>query len=128
MIRRPPRSTLFPYTTLFRSDPVGLPGGLRRLLHQGALRDAQPPASRIAQPALSPDVLRAVAASPGGALARGDAALLGAPVVRGQPLRLPRALRARAGRRAAAPVGRRLGPQPRSGRARPRRGGARRRP
>src|SRR5690348_17796520 len=28
MIRRPPRSTLFPYTTLFRSDRVGgqLPG------------------------------------------------------------------------------------------------------
>src|SRR2546421_4914860 len=24
MIRRPPRSTLFPYTTLFRSDPVRL--------------------------------------------------------------------------------------------------------
>src|SRR3712207_8935735 len=24
MIRRPPRSTLFPYTTLFRSDLVGL--------------------------------------------------------------------------------------------------------
>src|SRR3712207_1069938 len=24
MIRRPPRSTLFPYTTLFRSDAVGL--------------------------------------------------------------------------------------------------------
>jgi len=23
MIRRPPRSTLFPYTTLFRSDPNG---------------------------------------------------------------------------------------------------------
>src|SRR2546428_6592808 len=23
MIRRPPRSTLFPYTTLFRSDPIG---------------------------------------------------------------------------------------------------------
>src|SRR3712207_7811410 len=23
MIRRPPRSTLFPYTTLFRSDPEG---------------------------------------------------------------------------------------------------------
>src|SRR5260370_18197029 len=23
MIRRPPRSTLFPYTTLFRSDPCG---------------------------------------------------------------------------------------------------------
>src|SRR5256885_5484649 len=24
MIRRPPRSTLFPYTTLFRSDPAGI--------------------------------------------------------------------------------------------------------
>src|SRR4051812_49929225 len=29
MIRRPPRSTLFPYTTLFRSDHVRRPGGLR---------------------------------------------------------------------------------------------------
>src|SRR6266478_4253152 len=29
MIRRPPRSTLFPYTTLFRSDPgsIGVSGG-----------------------------------------------------------------------------------------------------
>src|SRR6266571_5033000 len=27
MIRRPPRSTLFPYTTLFRSDPAGPPRG-----------------------------------------------------------------------------------------------------
>src|SRR3712207_7640604 len=26
MIRRPPRSTLFPYTTLFRSDPEPGPG------------------------------------------------------------------------------------------------------
>src|SRR4051794_41425802 len=26
MIRRPPRSTLFPYTTLFRSDPPHRPG------------------------------------------------------------------------------------------------------
>src|SRR2546423_10736018 len=30
MIRRPPRSTLFPYTTLFRS-PDGQPEGLARL-------------------------------------------------------------------------------------------------
>src|SRR3712207_6884146 len=34
MIRRPPRSTLFPYTTLFRSDPQegrrALPAGDRR--------------------------------------------------------------------------------------------------
>src|SRR5256885_9145929 len=29
MIRRPPRSTLFPYTTLFRSDPAGLKEWLR---------------------------------------------------------------------------------------------------
>src|SRR2546426_6571546 len=28
MIRRPPRSTLFPYTTLFRSGIVGLSGGV----------------------------------------------------------------------------------------------------
>src|SRR2546425_8972009 len=28
MIRRPPRSTLFPYTTLFRSTWTGLPGAL----------------------------------------------------------------------------------------------------
>src|SRR3712207_8079294 len=26
MIRRPPRSTLFPYTTLFRSQSIGEPG------------------------------------------------------------------------------------------------------
>src|SRR3712207_344602 len=38
MIRRPPRSTLFPYTTLFRSPPPDpVPGGdqLPRLLPQG---------------------------------------------------------------------------------------------
>src|SRR5258707_5916976 len=28
MIRRPPRSTLFPYTTLFRSEQVDFGGGL----------------------------------------------------------------------------------------------------
>src|SRR5256885_17149620 len=36
MIRRPPRSTLFPYTTLFRSLPLGLAfakGGLSVVLH-----------------------------------------------------------------------------------------------
>src|SRR3712207_7467659 len=30
MIRRPPRSTLFPYTTLFRSDAAGRVKGLLR--------------------------------------------------------------------------------------------------
>src|SRR3712207_9063819 len=34
MIRRPPRSTLFPYTTLFRSDEVTLPAD-RRGPHAG---------------------------------------------------------------------------------------------
>src|SRR3712207_8870691 len=37
MIRRPPRSTLFPYTTLFRSqDPVGLRGRVDRGVHEPA--------------------------------------------------------------------------------------------
>src|SRR3712207_8508872 len=31
MIRRPPRSTLFPYTTLFRSGPSREPGGVAGL-------------------------------------------------------------------------------------------------
>src|SRR3712207_8343956 len=35
MIRRPPRSTLFPYTTLFRSEGTGSYGaGLVRFLHE----------------------------------------------------------------------------------------------
>src|SRR5205814_4673735 len=34
MIRRPPRSTLFPYTTLFRSDPCAA-GGAAPLLGSG---------------------------------------------------------------------------------------------
>src|SRR3712207_8215405 len=37
MIRRPPRSTLFPYTTLFRSEPIGVPRG-RELLRGDAER------------------------------------------------------------------------------------------
>src|SRR5260370_5182382 len=44
MIRRPPRSTLFPYTTLFRSTP-GLPAGAR-----GRHRDLLPVA--LASPGL----------------------------------------------------------------------------
>src|SRR5256884_4962681 len=38
MIRRPPRSTLFPYTTLFRSAPPSLP--LRAHGHAAAVRVA----------------------------------------------------------------------------------------
>src|SRR2546422_2925799 len=39
MIRRPPRSTLFPYTTLFRSSPTGLrsaPAGGARLVRSAS--------------------------------------------------------------------------------------------
>src|SRR3712207_8316804 len=50
MIRRPPRSTLFPYTTLFRSDPVQeLPGGalvdrvLELHVKADAIRSDRPP-------------------------------------------------------------------------------------
>src|SRR2546430_16294424 len=35
MIRRPPRSTLFPYTTLFRSRLTGAGSGLRRTISRG---------------------------------------------------------------------------------------------
>src|SRR5258708_28077682 len=38
MIRRPPRSTLFPYTTLFRSKP---PGRDASIFH-GAIADTEP--------------------------------------------------------------------------------------
>src|SRR3712207_8287016 len=42
MIRRPPRSTLFPYTTLFRSDGDGL-----RAIVRGRDRRPFPPAVRL---------------------------------------------------------------------------------
>src|SRR3712207_7136316 len=44
MIRRPPRSTLFPYTTLFRSDPGGCTRSRRR------------PSGRSSSPALATTV------------------------------------------------------------------------
>src|SRR5438132_6488414 len=51
MIRRPPRSTLFPYTTLFRS---GVEGQRPRVAgsRQGGrgLRDLRPPAGRSRRP------------------------------------------------------------------------------
>src|SRR3712207_8444933 len=48
MIRRPPRSTLFPYTTLFRShllDPSGMNAPVGDELLQGEARDL--PAHRV---------------------------------------------------------------------------------
>src|SRR5690348_17388407 len=55
MIRRPPRSTLFPYTTLFRSG--GRPASTDQRLPRHALRDLSVPAggrvrrSKAAHPA-----------------------------------------------------------------------------
>src|SRR6266702_8124347 len=48
MIRRPPRSTLFPYTTLFRSRrrallPAGLPGRARVPERSGGYASLRPP-------------------------------------------------------------------------------------
>src|SRR5437870_7193907 len=99
MIRRPPRSTLFPYTTLFRSEDLLL-GDLHRVLHvdeDGGLDVVAPG-----------EVLRALAADgdPGAlvharldvaehrrALARGDErALRGAEVHRVADGELPGAL------------------------------------
>src|SRR2546427_4285929 len=37
MIRRPPRSTLFPYTTLFRSDGAHAVPAARQLVDRGAV-------------------------------------------------------------------------------------------
>src|SRR2546426_6276081 len=39
MIRRPPRSTLFPYTTLFRSDFGKRPPGIDELVSSGFLTE-----------------------------------------------------------------------------------------
>src|SRR3712207_7002298 len=53
MIRRPPRSTLFPYTTLFRSAGPRRRGRVRggrpvRRRHQGPLRRADVPRGGVA--------------------------------------------------------------------------------
>src|SRR3712207_8161809 len=55
MIRRPPRSTLFPYTTLFRSVCGG--SGLPRLYdpHRRVLR-TDPPVAELGRPVGSPAV------------------------------------------------------------------------
>src|SRR3712207_7752058 len=46
MIRRPPRSTLFPYTTLFRSEGRARPPlGVRNLLAADALEPTRPAAA-----------------------------------------------------------------------------------
>src|SRR2546422_3018952 len=61
MIRRPPRSTLFPYTTLFRSAQHGEerrqisgPGGERLHLRPGVFRLATPVVERVVEHAAQP--------------------------------------------------------------------------
>src|SRR5256885_6814327 len=79
MIRRPPRSTLFPYTTLFRSRPCVARGSTRLRLSRAAGRpsatDPPPQARGVSvaavpaplQPARSPSfILDQVADSNGG--------------------------------------------------------------
>src|SRR5687768_18231507 len=56
MLRRPPRSTLFPYTTLFRSNPQGSrrpdrgAGRLDRRGHRGLGADARIPLAKPEEP------------------------------------------------------------------------------
>src|SRR2546430_11966474 len=55
MIRRPPRSTLFPYTTLFRSERAAQKLGHQAAPQRGTVHDGafRPPAAaaRLAEPA-----------------------------------------------------------------------------
>src|SRR5688572_31948690 len=55
MLRRPPRSTLFPYTTLFRSRRGGGGRGrgchVRSTSHPARMDSSAPPASTLAHPA-----------------------------------------------------------------------------
>src|SRR5258708_8368238 len=68
MIRRPPRSTLFPYTTLFRSMSLATATSLalivatNRALWPAILRDAPPPAP--AEDGVRPVVVGEVGPSP----------------------------------------------------------------
>src|SRR3712207_8059323 len=50
MIRRPPRSTLFPYTTLFRSQPQPLEAGTDPLALFGGRLDEREPQATDAVP------------------------------------------------------------------------------
>src|SRR6266571_6982014 len=80
MIRRPPRSTLFPYTTLFRSPPTGHP---QRELRTRVAQRRDPPAHR-AHAALGGRRCRVVTRSPGaGTVVGGD--VLAAEEALGQP-------------------------------------------
>ena len=51
MIRRPPRSTLFPYTTLFRSGPAGMDPEMVKTINEtvAAIMQLAPVVERLAQ-------------------------------------------------------------------------------
>src|SRR3712207_9314758 len=48
MIRRPPRSTLFPYTTLFRSLDLTNPAAMQQMLDGGMFEMPDSPAQKAA--------------------------------------------------------------------------------
>src|SRR5256885_4088100 len=55
MIRRPPRSTLFPYTTLFRSDAVGYLPPVAEWVRHGPHRESVPGGCVIRLPLIHDD-------------------------------------------------------------------------
>src|SRR3712207_9454993 len=77
MIRRPPVSTLFPYTTLFRSDPPEVRLGARVAV--GDEVDVAVLAPH--RPGVHPLEVGQVAERPGRQVHDGDVALVGPPVV-----------------------------------------------
>src|SRR5438132_2799974 len=56
VVRRPPRSTLFPYTTLFRSEELtGVPDGVEPgAFEAGVLPEERPPPGRARPPEPAP--------------------------------------------------------------------------
>src|SRR3989454_2124758 len=94
MIRRPPRSTLFPYTTLFRSEVVRFIRGDRRiatLVVQTALLSIFGFPFLVMMPVFARDVLRAGASGYGVLMAAvGIGAMLGALMIAVYSRRVPK--------------------------------------
>src|SRR5690348_17493835 len=74
MIRRPPRSTLFPYTTLFRSSAIA--GGRQRFAQQTARARAEQNRARGRRPPRPPSLSRWVLPSPAAGEGKGGARAL----------------------------------------------------
>src|SRR3712207_8316900 len=76
MIRRPPRSTLFPYTTLFRSMPVREEATGRRRQHGRAVgegdRAAPEPPTDSAKPCSPPRSISYMRGAQGACRSRGE--------------------------------------------------------